>query len=320
VVSVLRDVLRAATAPVRAWDRFFFAEIDARRLALLRIGVGIIAFLTLLWWAPRVELLDSDAGWLPASDLVREVGASSWSLLYVITTPFAVKVFHWLAMASALAMAIGLFSRAAAWATFVTLVSFQHRDALIVYGGDVVLRLLVLGVALGPSGATLSVDAWLRRLSDAGGAPRATMPAWPLRLIQIQIAVIYLMTGLAKLHGSTWRDGTAIAYALALPQLVRFDLSPILALRPVAAAVRALAWFTVSWELGFALLVCSRLGRRFALGVGLAFHLGIIVFMRIHWFGYIMIVSYLAFVRVETLLAAPWVRRVVLRARLARLG
>jgi hypothetical protein len=158
-----------------------------------------------------------------------------------------------------------------------------------VYGGDVVLRLLAFGVALGPSGRALSVDALRER-----GPARATMPAWPIRLLQIQSALIYFTSGVAKLHGSSWRDGSAIAAALSVPPIARFDLTSILARAPVVP--RVMGWLTVAWEIGFPLLVfSSRLGRRLALRVGVAFHLGIIVFLRIHWFGHLMILSYLAF-------------------------
>jgi hypothetical protein len=37
---------------------------------------------------------------------------------------------------------------------------------------------------------------------------------WPLRLIQIQIVLIYLCSGYAKIHGRDWVDGTAVARVL----------------------------------------------------------------------------------------------------------
>src|SRR5262249_32677376 len=137
VAPVVRTMLRAAAAPTRAWDRFFFGEIDARRLAALRIAVGILAFATFLELAPEVEFFHSDAGWAPVSRLLWERGAQGFTLLHAITSPFGVKAFLALAMGAALAMAFGLYARAAAWATFVALVSFQQRNVAIVYGGDV---------------------------------------------------------------------------------------------------------------------------------------------------------------------------------------
>ena len=36
---------------------------------------------------------------------------------------------------------------------------------------------------------------------------------WPLRLIRVQVALIYLTSGLFKLFGAAWRDGSAVYYA-----------------------------------------------------------------------------------------------------------
>jgi hypothetical protein len=155
-------------------------------------------------------------------------------------------------------------------------------------------------VALGPSGRAWSIDAWRAPLRRSAQTP-ATTPIWPIRLIQIQIAVLYFFTGLEKLHGSTWHDGSALAFALAHPSISRFDIAPLASFAPVALVLATMTRLTLVWELSFPLLVCFRIGRWVALGIGVFIHLGIIVFMRIHWFGQIMIMSYLAFLPAEEL-------------------
>ena len=64
---------------------------------------------------------------------------------------------------------------------------------------------------LAPSGAALSVDRWL-----AGEAPLLGVPPrslWPLRLIQVQVGLLYFFAVWEKLRGETWNDGTAVSYA-----------------------------------------------------------------------------------------------------------
>jgi hypothetical protein len=291
----------ALMAPGRAWDRFFFATVDARRLAALRIGTGLFTLLTLLGFAPLTELHYSDAGWLPISWTLNQPGEQGFTLLHAFTSPLGVKVFLGLSLAAALSMMLGFHARVASWATFLALVSFQQRNTLLCYGGDTVLRLLAFGVALGPSGRAWSLDAWRARYRASATPTPATTPVWPLRLIQLQIAVLYFFTGLEKLHGATWQDGSALALALTHPAFSRFDIAGLAALAPVAFALRAMTQLTLVWELSFPLLVCSRIGRWLALGIGVVIHLGIILFMRIHWFGHIMIMSYLAFLPAEQL-------------------
>ncbi len=288
----------------RAWDRFFFTEVDARRLAALRIGTGLFAFLSLLDLAPLIELHYSDAGWLPVSWTLEQPIGAGFTLLHAITSPLWAKVFLGVALAAALSMALGFHARVASWATFIALVSFQQRNPLLYYGGDAVLRLLAFSVALGPSGRAWSIDVWRSRHQRPVTWAPATTPVWPIRLIQIQIAVIYFVSGFAKLHGATWLDGSALAIVLAHPGFSRFDIASLATWAPVTLLLKTMTRLTLVWELAFPFLVCSQIGRRLALGMGVAIHLGIIVFMRIHWFGWIMIMSYLAFVPVE----AFWVR------------
>jgi hypothetical protein len=302
LLSVLRGaVTRAVMAPGRAWDRLFFADVDARRLAALRIGTGLFAVITLLGLAPLIELHYSDAGWLPVSSTPTPLAGQRFTLLHAFTSPFGVTVFLGLSLAAAFAMTLGFHARAASWLTFLALVSFQQRNTLLFYGGDAVLRLLTFGVALGPAGRAWSIDAWRARSRRPAESTPTTTPVWPIRLIQLQIMVIYFFSGLGKLHGSTWHDGSALAIVFAHPSFSRFDISGLTAWAPFAFALRTMTQLTFVWELSFPLLVCSRIGRWVALAIGVAIHVGIIVFMRIHWFGHIMIMSYLAFLPVEEL-------------------
>ncbi len=302
LLRVLRGAaFRAVMAPGRAWDRFFFADVDARRLAALRIGTGLFAFLTLLGLAPLTDLHYSDAGWLPTTWALTRPFGQGFTLLHAFTSPLGVRFFLGISMAAALAMMLGFHARAASWATFLALVSFQQRNVLLNSGGDTVLRLLAFGVALGPSGRAWSLDSWRARFRGRAVLTPATTPVWPIRLIQLQIAVLYLFSGFGKLHGRTWHDGSALAIVLTHPSFSRFDISRLATWAPVALALRTMTKLTLVWELAFPLLVCSRIGRWAALGIGAAVHLGIIAFMRINWFGHIMLMSYLAFLPVEEL-------------------
>jgi hypothetical protein len=313
---------RILLAPFRAWSRFFFGPIDPRPLALLRIAAGILAALTIAGLMPQTTFYHSDAGWLPVE---RIASKQWWTLLHAVTSPEGVRAFAVVSFFAALCMAAGWHARLASFATFVALTSFVHRDPLINYGGDSALRLLVFYVAIGPSGCVWSVDSLLRRLRagrallDRGetdlrrarrlAPPARTIEAWPIRLIQIQVAIVYFMSGWAKLHGSTWHDGSALPLALLNPQLSRFDFSLVGGIPLVALLTRLLVQVTLWWEVLFAAMVWFRWGRLLALAMGVGVHIGIWVLMRVHWFGAVMIASYVAFIPGER------VRGLALRAR-----
>lgn len=313
-------------APFRAWDRFLFSEVDARQLAALRIAVGALAFLTIAGIAPHAVFFHSNEGWYPLKEALRLQGDQPWSLLHTFTSAFGVRVFTAGALLAAAALTLGWHARLAAVATFVALVSYQQRDPLINYGGDTTIKLLVFGLMLGQCGRAWSIDAlrarWrgvlersergetdMHRAARRERRPRATVPVWPLRLVQFQVATIYFWSGLAKFHGSDWHQGIALGTAVTNPQLARFDLAELATVPAVKLAMQALTVITLWWELLFPFLLVHRWGRWAAIGIGTGVHLGIFGLMRVHWFGHIMIASYIAFVPERT------IRGVALRLR-----
>ena len=67
---------------------------------------------------------------------------------------------------------------------------FTNRNPNILDGGDDTLAVGIFLLMLSPCGRALSVDSWLRRRRQGSTEP-ATTPAWPLRLIQIELCLIY---------------------------------------------------------------------------------------------------------------------------------
>src|SRR6185369_10928911 len=143
-------------------------------------------------------------------------------------------------------------------------------------GGDAVLRLLLFWSMFADLGARYSLDCRLGRRPA-----RATVPAIAVRCLQVQIAIIYLFTFLAK-TGVTWRDGTAVLLVLENPQWSR-GLGPLVARSP--GLCKALSRATLVVEGVFPLLVFSpwrpRLARAAAIVLGTALHLGIFLTIRV---------------------------------------
>jgi uncharacterized membrane protein YphA (DoxX/SURF4 family) len=113
-------------------------------------------------------------------------------------------------------------------------------------------------------------------------------PAWPVRVLQLQLCTIYCTSGLAKLAGEgwfqgSWWDGTSIHYALNYLTMSRYSYVSF----PVPFWLTALATYvTVWWEALFPLLVLWRRTRPWALAYGVVLHLGIWLTLAIGWFGF----------------------------------
>lgn len=296
----------------RWWSGFWFSELDARPLALMRIGVGTIVTWMLLERLSVGRTVLSDEGWFPHDAAVRLMDAWHWSLLHPFGAPWQVTALLALGGLGALAFTLGWYPRLGGLVAFVVLTSVHHRNPAVLYGADSVARVWLAYLLLMPCGRALSIDAVRRRLRDKapafGGAP-ATVPAWPVRLFQIQVATVYFTTGLSKSYGTDYHEGTALWHALANPVYSRWlDVAePLYAAG--ASVLAALTVMTLWWELAFAFMVPFRRLRPVALGIGVFVHGGIFVLMDIEWWGPLMLLSYLAFIdprRVHKL----WLRHV----------
>lgn len=296
----------------RAWHAWFLADTDVRPLALMRIGVGTIVTSMLVERFDVATEAYSDAGWIPHAAAVQLMDPTHWSLLHALGSPTEVFVLLLLGAIAAACFTLGLFTRPLGVLAFAVLVSVHVRNPAVLYGGDLTGRILLFYLLLAPCGRAYSLDSLRRRravlreqlargvVAHRGAAP-ATGPVWPVRLLQIQICVIYLMTGFSKSQGHDYGDGTALWYALDNPVYSRFWpwAQPLFA--ALAPLLAALTVVTLYWELAFAFMVPFRRLRPLALGTGLFVHGGIFVLMMIEWWGPLMMLSYFAFVRGRTL-------------------
>jgi hypothetical protein len=202
-------------------------------------------------------------------------------------------------------MTIGLATRPATFLAWLLTVTFHVRLTWVLNGGDALFRAGLFYLMLAPSGATWSVDRWFW--------PRTASPkiaAWPVRLMQIQLALLYFATGVAKLPAD-WISGQAVYWVLNDVALTRWAYASF----PVPMLVcRLIAWSTLVFELGFPLLILFRRVRPWLLAFGVAFHLGIWLSTEVGWFSPITLCWYALFLEPET---ADRLSNLLLRGKVA---
>lgn len=281
---------------LRSWNEFWFTPADPLPLAVVRICTGL-----LLTWSCIVWLHDPDAffgpgGWLPAHEVWRMNDQPwQWSWYFAASSPNAVRVLGGITLAAAVLLTLGLATRLSAVVALAGFVSAANRAPLNVFGFDDTLGLLLIPLVIGPAGACLSVD---RRLGLAGQEGPSVAAAVALRLLQVQLCVVYFFSGCGKMFGASWWEGTALWGAVANGQYRTLDLTG-LARHPLVT--NALTLGTLFWEVAYPAIVWPRLTRRLALGLAVAVHLGIGLAMGMLEFGLAMITANLAFVP-----AAAW--------------
>jgi len=291
---------------IRRLRDYLFGFTDPRPMALFRIGLALLLIKDVLYRLPLAELYHSDSGLTPRWAVWSFTSSDHWSLLNLSgDTWFAVAILMVLLFAVS-ALLVGWHTRIASIIAFILLVSVQYRTEMIIDGSDFVMRVCLFWGMFSGWGAAYSVDARLTTTKTAS-LPRdarednSVTPiwAWPFRLMQFQIALVYFMSGIDKLYGVQWTQGTALYRVLQLKtfQLPTGELFVQIAPYPL---VVALTYGTIVLEVAWLFLVFSPILqpclRRIALIGGLLLHGGIALLMSIPNFSWVMLTSYLLFI------------------------
>lgn len=288
-----------------AWERFWFTPAQTSTLALFRIAFGVVILGWAISLAPSLYSFFSDDGVLPGHP---DSGTGSWGVLQLTSTPAAVTVLYLLLVVAAISLIVGFASRLAAIVVWVALVSFGRRDPWVLNSGDLMLAVLAFYLVLAPSGTALSIDRWLGARSRFWEFPLRSI--WPLRLIQVQVGIVYFFAVWEKVRGQTWNDGTAVSYAFRIEDLERFPVPSFITDSLVLSNV--LTFGTLGMELALAILVWNRKLRPWVLLGGVALHLGIDFAVRVGFFSFAALVAYIAFLPPDTV--STWVYRLRDRA------
>jgi len=297
--------------------RFWLGEVSARPLGLFRIAFGLVLCKDAFYRLLTARLFYSESGLAPMSALRQGLlRAERFSLMDATPSAGMATVFLAVWLAVSVGLTLGWQTRWMSALNFVLILSVHERNPFVLTGADSVLRVLSFWALFLPLGRAYSLDA--RALPPASEHTFAL----PLRLIQLQIVLVYLFTFLLKLPGVPWREGTALYYALQLRSLTLPTGDFLLAHAP-PVLLSALTYYTLLVEGGFLFFVYLPFYQPFLRGLGVILvallHLGIAVMMSIPNFSLVMCVSYLLFLPapVAPLAGRRWPRRL---GRLALAG
>jgi hypothetical protein len=271
----------------KTWWTFWFRPQPAYTLGLVRMAFGALAIGWTMSLLPDLYALFGPHGVVPQQPEY----AYLWGAFAIWTSDQALLVGWILLLVSAISLMVGWHSRLAALAAFILIVSFEHRNIWVFNAGDTAIRIEALFLAISPCGVALSLDQ--RRVTGKFWSAQER-PQWPVRLMQVQLSLIYLAAAQAKLNGNAWPQGTAVSYALRLPDMLLlptphwFTTSALL--------MNAVTWGVLTTELAVGILVWNRRLRPWVLAAGVVMHTMVMVTIAVGFFSPAVLVLYLAFV------------------------
>ncbi len=295
---------------IRKWlsavNEAVFGYVSPVTMGVFRILVGTLTLVNFLMLSIDFETWFTDKGYYPAAWAEKWAGDVPRLNLLAGVTDSRVTLFWFVVLlVAALFTALGLFTRVSSIVMFVLLVTFNHRSPDILHSGDTLLRQWAFFVMVGPSGKACSLDRLIGLWKGKAPPVPDLVSAWPQRLVQYQLAVVYFATVWHKADGSMWRDGTAVHYPWHLHEFDRFPVPPFLDTQPFVAL---LTYGTLFIELALATLVFAKPLRKWVLLGGLMLHAGIEYSMNIPLFAFIICAGYIS--HYEGAEVTDWAKRV----------
>lgn len=284
---------------------YWFGQVETRALAVFRLAFGLVLLKDAVYHLPLVKMFYSDAGWLPRSTLAQLARTWRFSLLDWLGPAWQVQLFVLAWIGVVVCLTLGYRTRWMAVLNFLALLSIHERNTYVLDGADVVFQVLSFWTMFTPLGDYYSLDA-LRARRDAfrrhqdpaalrvSAQPKTTY-AFPVRLAQIQVGLVYLASALVKLRDAPWREGDALYLALQLKSYTLPTGDWLWRVSP-EWLLKGLSYEALLAELLFVFLVFAPVWQPQLKLIGLSLttflHVGIALVMSIPNFSVVMLAAY----------------------------
>lgn len=184
-----------------------------RALSLFRIVFSVYLLTEFASLGAQFSDFFGESSVLPVSALAAaksDAGTAIRQLMALLDRPPLPTLLRILYPLAILCFGLGYRTRYANAAVLLLNSYFYWRNPYVVYGADILARLMLLWCLFLPMSRYWSFDAALDT------APRTqNYPALPFLAIRAQVCSVYGFAALAKLSGGPWREGYALIWALS---------------------------------------------------------------------------------------------------------
>jgi len=259
--------------------------------AITRISLGTWAvYFYTLFWGDR-QLLWGPNGIYPYDRFL--AGGQFLNLFAISPSLLYVDALYLAGLVIAVLFTVGCLTRLMTLLHWLMIWSIQTRNDFLGDGGDKVMRIVLLFLVFVNAGAVFSLDATRKRWRGQAilHPMLAVVHNFGICAIVLQLAFLYMSTGLYKVMGELWQNGTAIYYILRVDEFSWPGVAELIYRNPYV--VVGATYGTVLFEVMFAPLLLNRWTRLFAIiPAGFLFHLGIGAVMGLSTFAWSMLSLY----------------------------
>jgi hypothetical protein len=288
---------------VSALDRWASAPLGVVGVSGTRAVLGFVGLMFYISQYADRDYLFGPQAVLPWRDFVAQLHSDHSFSLYAWSSSGAwfQLVFH-LGLLTALMVTLGIGGRAGLACHWVFLWSLYERQPVLLDGGDnlayLVLPMLLATRCYDRFSLSSGVADRLARRLPASVRSLAT-PLHNLGVVAIasQMCLVYVVSGLYKVQGQVWQDGTALFYVLRVPEFTFPGVSNLVYHNDflVVAGTYVTVFFLVYFPVG--VLVPAL--RPWAAVLSIGFHVAIALFMGLTGFALTMIACDLVFLDKE---------------------
>lgn len=280
---------------------------NLRSFSILRIlyGVGILLLLV-----PSIR--ERSFLWGKASFWVDPEASRRGFLSFDLFMPKDAPVLFEFAFFGLILLAVlftvGWYTRLVLPLMLILLIGLQANNPYVLNGGDTLMRITLVFMLFANLSAHYSLDARRKKRMSERGTKRKRIVARHvsnsahnvgLILSCFQIIVVYLVSGVWKLTGTEWLDGTALFYALRIDAFMLYPMLNDLLWQ--STLLLYIATFIALWaQTLFPLAILWRPTRIIALITLMGMHFGIAVLMGLWPFSLAMIALDMLFIRDST--------------------
>jgi hypothetical protein len=207
-------------------DYFFSETFNMLPLATLRIGLSLLLLIQ------AIQIKSDIFSFIGKFGLIRQdivsIRVSHFVLSSADIVSYLCAHIHWTELQALtflgivyicclVTLGMGLFTRLSAFVAWVLHLSFVSSAHFFTYGVDYFLTMLLFYSVIFPVGKAYSIDRWLFKYKSVNATPY-------VRVFQIHMCIVYLISGLAKAIGTNWWNGVSIWKAINRPIITNFDI------------------------------------------------------------------------------------------------